>query len=70
MLGRFAYEYEVSYIEKGETKTINLLDFKKGIKNGSIPQNIEVFDFAKETYNDYLSGFLLPLEKSWAKIYL
>ncbi len=66
----FLNRMKVSYIEKGETKTINLLDFKKGIKNGSIPQNIEVFDFSKETYNDYLSGFLLPLEKSWAKIYL
>ena len=66
----FLNRMKVSYIEKGETKTINLLDFKKGIKNGSIPQNIEVFDFSKETYSDYLSGFLLPLEKSWAKIYL
>jgi len=66
----FLNRMKVSYIEKGETKTINLLDFKKGIKNSSIPQNIEVFDFSKETYNDYLSGFLLPLEKSWAKIYL
>ena len=66
----FLNRMKVSYIENGETKTINLLDFKKGIKNGSISQNIEVFDFSKETYSDYLSGFLLPLEKSWAKIYL
>ena len=66
----FLNRMKVSYIENGETKTINLLDFKKGIKNSSIPQNIEVFDFSKETYSDYLSGFLLPLEKSWAKIYL
>ena len=66
----FLNRMKVSYIENGETKTINLLDFKKGIKNSSIPHNIEVFDFSKETYSDYLSGFLLPLEKSWAKIYL
>ena len=66
----FLNRMKVSYIENGETKTINLLDFKKGIKNSSIPQNIEVFDFSKETYSDYLSGFLLPLEKSWARIYL
>ena len=61
----FLNRMKVSYIENEEIKTI-----KKGIKNSSIPQNIEVFDFAKETYNDYLFGFLLPLEKSWAKIYL
>lgn len=61
---------KVSYVENGETKTIGLLDFKRGLKDGSIPHDIEVYDFSKDTYMGFLSDFLLPLKRSWAQVYL
>ncbi|MGP1501150.1 hypothetical protein [Bergeyella cardium] len=61
---------KVSYVEQGETKTVGLLEFKRGLKEGSIPHDIEVYDFSKDTYLAYLSDFLLPLKRSWAQIYV
>jgi hypothetical protein len=57
---------KASFVENGEVKTLKLLDFKNKLRNGELSKDIEVFDFSKNTYLDFLSHFLLPLEKSWA----
>ncbi len=53
------------YRENDEIKTLSLIEFRNKIKSGEL-QNIEVFDFSKDTYVNYLSDFLLPLNRSWA----
>ncbi|OWK98148.1 hypothetical protein AP75_07630 [Kaistella haifensis DSM 19056] len=58
------------FIENGETKTMKLQDFRKGLKEKTISTDIEVFDFSKNTYVAFLSDFLLPLNRSWAGIYV
>ncbi|MDL1913622.1 MAG: hypothetical protein FDW93_03750 [Bergeyella sp.] len=57
---------KVCYQEKGKIKTLSLQEFKTQLKNGYLSDKIEVFDFSKSTYAQFLSGFLLPLEESWA----
>ncbi|WP_292010574.1 hypothetical protein [Chryseobacterium sp.] len=57
---------KASFVENGEVKTLKLSDFKNGLKNGEISEDIEVFDFSKSTYVAFLSDFLLPLKRSWA----
>lgn len=57
---------KASFIEDGEVKTLKLSDFKNKIRNGELSKGIEVFDFSKNTYLDFLSHFLLPFNKSWA----
>lgn len=57
------------YVENDEVKTMKLQDFKKGIKDGTISHDVEVFDFSKDTYVNFLSDFLLPIKRSWAGIY-
>lgn len=54
------------YLENGEVKTMKLQDFKKALRNGELSESIEVFDFSKSTYVNFLSDFLLPLTRSWA----
>ena len=61
---------KASFVENGEVKTMKLQDFRNGLKNGEISQEIEVFDFSKATYVAFLSDFLLPLKRSWAGIYI
>ncbi|MGC4128186.1 MAG: hypothetical protein QM564_01205 [Bergeyella sp.] len=61
---------KASFIENGEVKTLRLQDFKSQLKNGEISKNIEVFDFSKSTYVNFLSDFLLPLNRSWAGMYV
>lgn len=61
---------KASFVEDGEVKTMKLQEFRKGLKDGSISQDIEVFDFSKNSYIAFLSDFLLPLNKSWAGIYI
>lgn len=61
---------KASFVEDGEIKTMKLQDFRKGLKEGLISADIEVFDFSKNTYVAFLSDFLLPLRKSWAGIYV
>lgn len=61
---------KASFVENGEVKTLKLQDFRKGLKEGEISENIEVFDFSKDSYLNFLSDFLLPLKRSWAAIYL
>ena len=61
---------KASFVENGELKTMKLQDFRKGLKEGEISKDIEVFDFSKNTYVAFLSGFLLPLKRSWAGIYV
>ncbi len=61
---------KASYVENDEIKTVKLTDFRTGLKSGEIPHNIEVFDFSKSTYVNFLSDFLLPLKRSWAGIYV
>lgn len=57
------------FLENGEVKTMALQDFRKALKEGEISFDIEVFDFSKSTYVNFLSDFLLPLKRSWASIY-
>ena len=57
------------YVLDGEVRTVKLTDFRNGLKSGEIPQNIEVFDFSKDTYVNFLSDFLLPLKRRWAGVY-
>ena len=57
---------KASYIENGEVKTLKLIDFKNGVRNGEISKDIEVFDFSKNTYLEFIGNFLLPFERSWA----
>ena len=61
---------KASFVENGEIKTMKLQDFRKGLKEGEISKDIEVFDFSKNTYVAFLSDFLLPLKRSWAGIYV
>ncbi len=61
---------KASFVENGETKTLKLQEFRNGLRNGEISQNIEVFDFSKNSYIAFLSDFLLPLKRSWAGIYV
>ena len=61
---------KASFIENGEVKTLKLKDFKNGLKSGEISKDIEVFDFSKNTYLDFLSHFLQPLSRSWAGMYV
>ena len=61
---------KASFLENGEIKTMKLQDFRNGLKSGEISQNIEVFDFSKNSYLAFLSDFLLPLKRSWAGIYV
>ena len=44
--------------------TIN--QFRTAVRNGEISEDVEVFDFSKDTYVNYLSDFLLPFKRSWA----
>lgn len=57
------------YLENNEVKTLNLNDFRLAIKNKEVSSEIEVFDFSKDSYVNYLSDFKLPLRRSWAGIY-
>lgn len=61
---------KASFVQDGEVKTMKLNDFRTAVKNGELPQDIQVFDFSKDTYVNFLSDFLLPLSRSWAGIYL
>lgn len=61
---------KASFVENGEVKTMKLQDFRKGLKEGVISKDIEVFDFSKNSYISFLSDFLLPLNKSWAGSYI
>ncbi|MBC7555688.1 MAG: hypothetical protein H7195_01865 [Chryseobacterium sp.] len=61
---------KASFVENGEVKTLKLQDFRNGLKNKEISENIEVFDFSKDSYLNFLSDFLLPLKRSWAQIYV
>ncbi|WP_407403799.1 hypothetical protein [Chryseobacterium sp.] len=57
---------KASFVENGEVKTLKLIDFKNKIRNGELSKDIEVFDFSKNTYLEFLSNFLLPFGRSWA----
>ena len=59
---------KASFVENGEVKTLKLIDFKNKIRNGEIAKDIEVFDFSKNTYLEFIGNFLLPFEKSWASV--
>lgn len=61
---------KASFVENDEVKTMKLQDFRAALKNKEISENIEVFDFSKNSYLDFLSNFLLPLKQSWAGIYI
>lgn len=61
---------KASFVENGEVKTMKLQDFRAAVKKGDLPNDIEVFDFSKNTYVNFLSDFLLPLKRSWAGVYL
>lgn len=61
---------KATFVENGETKTMKLQDFRKCLKEGTIPHNIDVYDFSKNSYVAFLSDFLLPLRRSWAGMYI
>ena len=61
---------KASFVENDEVKTMKLQDFRAALKNKEISEEIEVFDFSKNTYLDFLTNFLLPLKQSWAGIYI
>ncbi|MFC6266933.1 hypothetical protein [Frigoriflavimonas asaccharolytica] len=61
---------KASFVENDEVKTMKLQDFRAALKNKEISEEIEVFDFSKNTYVDFLNNFLLPLKQSWAGIYI
>lgn len=61
---------KATFVENGETKTMKLQEFRTALRNGEISHDIEVFDFSKNSYLDFLSDFLLPLKRSWASIYV
>ena len=61
---------KATYVENGEIKTLKLQNFKNGLKNGEISKDIQVYDFSKGSYVEFLSEFLLPLNKSWAGMYV
>lgn len=58
------------FVENDEIKTLRLQDFRSGLKNNEISKDIQVFDFSKNSYLAFVDEFLLPLEESWAKIYV
>lgn len=60
----FSQETKIYFLEKNEVKTLSLPEFRKKVKTGEL-KNISVFDFSKG-----IKDFLLPIEKSWANIYL
>lgn len=57
---------KASFVENGEVKTLKLIDFKSKVRSGELSKEIEVFDFSKNTYLEFLSNFLLPFSRSWA----
>lgn len=61
---------KASFLQDGKVKTMKLNDFRTALKNGHLPADIQVFDFSKNTYANFLSDFLLPLKRSWAGIYV
>ena len=61
---------KASFVENNEVKTMKLQDFRAALKDGSLSHDIEVFDFSKNTYVNFLSDFLLPLKRSWAGVYV
>ena len=58
------------FVDNNEVKTMKLQDFRSALKDGSLSHDIEVFDFSKNTYVNFLSDFLLPLKRSWAGVYV
>jgi hypothetical protein len=61
---------KASFVENGEVKTLKLQEFRTKLKSRELAENIEVFDFSKDSYLSFLNEFLLPLKESWAKIYI
>jgi hypothetical protein len=57
---------KASFVENGTVKTLKLQEFKSKLRSGELSKEIEVFDFSKNTYLEFLSNFLLPLGRSWA----
>ncbi|KFF28531.1 hypothetical protein [Chryseobacterium vrystaatense] len=57
---------KASFVQNGEVRTLKLQEFKSQLRSGELPKDIQIFDFSKNTYLDFLGHFLLPLEKSWA----
>jgi hypothetical protein len=42
---------------------MKLTDFRSAVRNGEISDEVEVFDFSKDTYVNYLSDFYFLLKK-------
>lgn len=57
---------KASFVENGIVKTLKLQEFKSKLRSGELSKEIEVFDFSKNTYLEFLSNFLLPFGRSWA----
>ncbi|RQP12711.1 MAG: hypothetical protein EAS48_04925 [Chryseobacterium sp.] len=57
---------KASYVEDDEVKTLKLPEFRRKVKAGELADDVQVFDFSKDSYLEFLNGFLLPLRESWA----
>jgi len=60
----------VSYKQGEEIVSLTLQDFKQKVKDGELPNDTIVFYNGVSNYRDYQSQWELPLDQSWAKIYL
>lgn len=58
------------YLHYQEVKTLPLHDFREALKDRKLPQDIQVFDFSVTNEEEYSQRFLLPLNESWARLYL
>lgn len=56
------------YIGEKEIHTLPLLDFRQKVEKGKLKE-IEVFNFSKNTYLDFITHFIQPLGRSWAAAY-
>lgn len=61
---------KATYIEKGELKTLPLREFKSQLKAGFFADDVQVFDFSKENFQEFAQHFLLPLKESWARHFI
>lgn len=57
---------KASYVEDDEVKTLKLPEFRRKVRAGELADDVQVFDFSKDSYLEFLNGFLLPLRESWA----
>lgn len=63
----FLDRMNVAYEVNTKIEIMNLLDFKKAVKNAELPAETIVYNNGVTTLSDFRSQWKLPLNKSWAK---